>query len=275
MSYIQRKQKVVVLKVFICVGLVCLFSGCTEIGLMTQSFRSTGVFHSLASDHRIHIEEGAEAFGRTVGLYLPVAVRQVETRQYTKFPPGVHVYVMASEESYYKATRSKNKTAMMDGKVYLSPVIMKEQYRLQQYLAYEMSHLLLYLHIGPSKLARIPAWFREGLANYASNGAGAYMVTDDRALEAIKFGKHFKPYDRMWGKDIFSDKAIGLADPQRQMYARQAMLFVKYLHFRNEEKFRELVMDLHVSQPFAASFEISYGYPVKNLWTRYKNIGIE
>ena len=225
--------------VLFCSFLMLINTGCSSLENLMGPYSYVPEFETLASDRRIHYEPEAQEFAVTLSVYLSASYRKAEIRHYTKFPEPVNVYILASDDTFEKMKGSPGKTFMREGNIYLSPVIFKEPYRVQQYLTFELSHLLFYQHVGSYKYNRLPYWFREGLAAYVSDGGGAYSASEDKALEAIKFRQTF--YLRMTGGGL--NRFLPSSDPKteaadRHLYNRQAMLFIQYIKFRNEDKFR-------------------------------------
>jgi uncharacterized protein YjaZ len=151
---------------------VSCFSGCALYEGITHYFNSTDNFLSLQNDSRVMYEPGAEDFAATVASDLPSAINQVESRQYSKFPDKITVYVCNSQESFKKLT-GRNVAAMTYRKsIFLSTRLLDHPDNVKHYIAHELSHLHMYQHMGDYAYLCIPSWFAEGLAAFVSDGGG-------------------------------------------------------------------------------------------------------
>jgi hypothetical protein len=116
-------------------------------------------------------------------------------------------------------------------------------------------------------MSRLPAWFKEGLATYISNGGGAHTVTEKQATESIRAGKYFVPNDT--GGFIFQKTANdwGL---EPHMFYRQSMMFVNYLATINEPGFRKLLLGVENGERFFNALKAAYNMELKELWNGFR-----
>ncbi|MGA1868913.1 MAG: hypothetical protein ACMUJM_10240 [bacterium] len=123
--------------------------------------------------------------------------------------------------------------------------------------------------IGQYKFARLPAWFKEGLAVIVSNGGGAQNVTESQAIEAFKKGKYFVPNTK---GGIFIRKYGYYWDLSPHLFYRQSMMFVRYLKEKNEKKYRNLLLNIQDGASFIKSFNNAFDDDLMNIWNDFFRI---
>lgn len=113
------------------------------------------------------------------------------------------------------------------------------------------------------KAARIPSWFKEGLAVYVARGGGAETVTEDQARDALRQGNYFNPETE--GSLLFPKRAhnYGL---KPHMFYREASMFVAYMKQLDPAKFEVLLLKIQDGEPFVKALQDSYGVNVKDIW---------
>jgi hypothetical protein len=230
------------------------------------SLKSTDHFLPLEADSRVLYEPGAEGFAEQLAQSLPQAIRQVEAEQYRPFAKPVEIYVCASQESYTNLTGFKAPASLTLKGVFFSPRLVEEQRPLALYLTHELSHLHLEQQMGKYRFAKLPAWFKEGLATYVSGGGGAHTVTDQDALEAIASGCHFMPHE---DGGIFLRKYASHWGLGHHMFYRQSMVFVEYLKSQDENKYRDLLLGIQNGSSFRVAFDDAYGVRVSKIWEQF------
>ena len=194
---------------------------------------------------------------------LPQAIEQVEAGHYRPFVKPVTIHICASQESYKKLTGIKAPASITIKGVFFSPRLVEEQRPLSLYLAHELSHLHLEQQIGKWKFVRLPAWFKEGLATYVSDGGGAQNVSESEAIEAIRTGKHFKPNET---GGIFFRKYGNYWGLSPHMFYRQSMMFVAYLKNVDERKYRSFLLSVQDGKCFSESFHNAFGVSLAEIW---------
>jgi hypothetical protein len=241
-------------------------SSCTVTRSAISSLRSTDHFVPLEADPRVLYEPGAEAFAEQMAELLPEAIERVEAGHYRPFAKPVTIRVCASQESYEKLTGLKAPASVTLKGVFFSPRLVEEQRPLLLYLAHELSHLHLEQQISKWKFARLPAWFKEGLATYVSGGGGAQTVTESEAIEAIKAGEHFEPHET---GSIFFRKYGHHWGLSPQMFYRQSMMFVAYLKHSDEQKYHGLLLSIQDGACFSDAFHDAFHASLSELWQEF------
>ena len=249
-----------------------LITGCSISHHAMALFSSTDHFIQVQGDNRVLFEPGAGNHAQKISTFLNQAIQQIEEKQYRPFPKPVQVYVCASRESftnYFGADVSAGVTS----KLFLSPRVFDQGDEIARlYLIHELSHLHLLQFLGSYKMRRLPFWFKEGLATYASGGGGANKVSEEEALAAFHIGKHFIP-NKTGG--IFSQKTPSDFGLKPHMFYLQSMMFVSYLEERNRESFRRFLWSVEQGEHFSSAMENSYIEDLEGLWSDFmKNIGV-
>ena len=248
-----------------------LLPGCSTIRSSTAMMRSTDHFVAHNKDTRVLYELGAEIFADSIVAILPQSIQQIENRQYRHFVEPVKVYVCASKKSFYKLYGARVK-ASVSNKLLLSPRLINEPQNIQLYLAHELSHLHLYQQLGLLKMRKLPAWFKEGLATYVSDGGGAQTVSENEAIKSIVNGKHFIPVNGgFFG--CFNQKSSADNVLSHHMRYRQYMIFVSFIKNTDEEKFKSFLLGIQDGVNFSESIQKSYDTTLDQLWQDFiKNI---
>jgi hypothetical protein len=257
------------------IGCASCLSGCAVYEGITNYFNSTDHFLVLPNDHRIMYEPGSESFARAVASELPRAINQVESRQYSKFPGKITIYVCKTPESFKKLT-GRPVAAMTYRKcIFLSPKLLGRPGNVKRYTAHELSHLLLYQHLGDYAYLCIPSWFAEGLAAFVSNGGGAEKVSEDEAKDYIRAGNHFQPFENAGLRDLFVPRYASYWGIEHRfkhhMFYRQCMLFVGFLEEENPDHFKEFLIDLEGGMDFGDAFRSSFAADSLTKWHEFKN----
>ena len=245
-------------------GATLLLSACvTPLQPLTESF------HSLAADHRVRYESGAQAAADQVASLLPDAISQVETAHGRVFLDPVAVHVCATEDCFKRHVTTPNVSAatVPDNRVFLAPQLFgRETHRLPTILTHELSHLHLGQQIG-HYTPTVPAWFHEGLAVFAAKGGGADYASDEQAIASLRQGKMFEPDQRdtstkrhtadHWGMDVF-------------VFYRQALLFVNFLRQESATRFQDFLQAVQDNQDFDLAFGNAYNRPLKEAGERFR-----
>ena len=215
-------------------------------------------FVPLASDPRVWVEPGHEAYGERVAAALPAAMAKVEAAHYLPFVSPPRVYVCGSQDCFkrYVMTPKLSAAVVPDNRLILSPNLnVKESHRLSSLLTHELAHLHLGQRIGHYH-STIPVWFHEGWASLTAEGGGADYVTDAQAYAAIRAGRRVNLVARDAPDRRHRASASNLNVFE---FYRQSMLLVGWLKAQDEARFRELALALQGNTDFEIAFWNVYG----------------
>lgn len=238
--------------------LVAVFAaGCATTVPKSPAGQGRTEFEVLAADPRVLHEPGATQFAERVAQLMPQAVQQVEAFHYRPFTQPVTVHVCASDKCFSDHVTSQNVSGatVPDNQVFLSPRLLdREAHRLPIILTHELSHLHLGQQIG-HYTHRVPIWFHEGLAAYASNGGGADYASEDEARAALRLGRSFAPATLDTAETRHKAEHWHLSP---YLFYRQAMMFVDHLKQAGEERFRDFMLRIQDNEDFALAFDSTY-----------------
>lgn len=249
-------------------GLALALGGCHIGRGVVAMAHSTSAFTACTPDPRIACEPGSEALAAQVAAQLPAALATIEKAQYSRFVAPVRVQTYASAESFSRHSSAGPGAAgvVIFGVAHLSPVALRHPDGVGKILAHEMSHLHLAQQLGTLSMARLPAWFSEGLATWASSGAGRGNAYEPNVLVGIRHGRHFEPVDAQsfWRPYLVLPERMAFST-----YYSQARLFVAFMHDRDPGAFRQLLASLGRRDSFASAVQAAYGRPVAALWQEF------
>lgn len=248
---------------------VLLLAGCAAVQPHPDTPGGIRRFETLATDHRVRYEPGAQHYAQRVAELLPAAVAKVEAGHYRPFAGPVVVYVCGTNACFERELPGGTRftaAVIYDNRLLLAPRLFdREPARLYPILVHELSHLHLGQLLGHYTM-RIPVWFHEGLASLVAAGGGADLVDEEEARRAIAAGEHFLP-------DGAHDETLRkYADHWRLrigMLYRQSMMFLAQLKAAGEERFRSLLDDLQQRAPFDEAFSAAFGAGALELAQRF------
>ena len=246
------------MKLWALVAVLATLQGCALTVSHPRALKPLENFVPLASDTRVWVEPGFEAYGARVAEALPDAIAQVEAAHYLPFvrPPRVHVCGSEACFRRYVLTPKLSAAVIPDNRLILSPNLDgREKHRLPVLLTHELAHLHLGQRIGHYH-STLPVWFHEGWASLTADGGGAEYATDAQAYAAIRAGRRVN-----LGAHDTPDKrhradASGLSIHE---FYRQSMLLVGWLRAQDEARFRELVLAVQADADFELAFWNLYG----------------
>jgi hypothetical protein len=222
---------------------------------------------AFAADPRIRYEAGAEDLARSIAMGLPGAVATIESVQGRPFK-RVSVYAFGSSDSFtaYGAAGGRERGVSWGGRTFIGPRVLEQPDTIALLVAHELSHAHLQQWMNMLDFARLPSWFREGLATYASGGGGAETVSDDEARQAIRGGRRINPVSSgsLLGQHGIVDDGV----PARLAY-REASLFTAFIAHNSRGGLRGLIDDLINGKPFAEAIENRLGMTVDDAWSRF------
>ncbi len=221
-------------------------------------------FLVLAEDPRVQHEAGARDFARAIAAQLDPAFERAQDfhqLEFSRFPP---IRVFATRESYADATLSPGgRGSCVLGVVCFSPKLYEQRATLPGVVLHELSHALLLQNVGLwVHNTKIPAWFREGLATLASDGAGAEGCTPEAALADVAAGRGF---------DFESSVARLRGIPEgvsAYAYYRQTSLFVAWLRGRDVARFHAFLSGLR-STGFQEGFAQTFAATPIECWNAW------
>ncbi len=259
---LDRKRVSLLFTVLIaCIGI----SGCTTGSAVLAMGKSTDQFLTYGADPRVMYEPGAAEQAQRVAEALPTALQTIQYAQFRDFVAPVKIYVCASLESFkaYGAPGGKEGGFVLNRRLFISPKPENTSERISKVLTHELSHLHIEQQTGLLKSARIPSWFKEGLAVYVAKGGGAETVTEDQARNAIQQNKYFQPETE--GSLLFPKRAhdYGL---EAHVFYREASMFVAYLNKLDNAKFKDFLLAIEDGVPFATAFKNAYGADIGDVW---------
>lgn len=250
--------------------ITALLCGCTAAKAVVAMNKSTDTFEVLESDSRVRYEIGSEINAQIVADNLDRAIGLIEQRQYSEFAKPVDIYVTATVDSFTSfCVLSRAGGCVLNERLFISPKPENTPERIPQILTHELSHLHMEQHVGVWKWkSNVPAWFREGLAVYASDGSGAESVSREEAEMAIVSGKMFTP--NITGSLLFPKTAntFGL---KPHMFYRQADLFVSWLHEKDMKNFGTLIANIQAGETIEKAMRNAFGVGVLENWQRFIN----
>lgn len=235
----------------------------------------------LAEAPLVHFEPGAEDFARDVSTLLPGALSQIEAAQGRPFAHPVTIGVYATPERYAAANASGDAGSVgvtAFGRVILSPTLYGPQsLRLPGILTHELSHAHLQGYLSTYAMARLPNWFKEGLAVMASGGGGAEYVSEREARRAIGRGEHIDIEDAGSFLNLseirFAHAPDGISRSHRTVMAyRQAGLFVGFLHDTDTPGFKRMMNAILDGRPFAEAVSAGYQDNIQSLWQKFAGV---
>lgn len=246
------------MRAWLLVAVLATLQGCALTVSDPRALKPIDSFAPLASDPRIWVESGYEAFGARVAAALPAAIARVEAAHYLPFARQPRVYVCGSDACFrrYVLTPKLSAAVVPDNRLILSPNLDgKESHRLPTLLAHELAHLHLGQRIGHYH-STLPVWFHEGWASLAAEGGGAEYATDAKVFEAIRAGRriNLNAHDTPDKRHRAASSGLNIFE-----FYRQSMLLVGWLRAQDEARFRELVLAVQANTDFYLAFWNIYG----------------
>jgi hypothetical protein len=252
---------------------VCMMlAGCALSVSHSRALLPVEGFVPLASDPRIQVEPGYEAFGERVAEALPQAMAQVEAAHYLAFASSPRVYVCGTDACFkrYVLTPKLSAAVVPDNRLFLSPNLDgKERSRLPALLTHELAHLHLGQRIGHYN-SSLPVWFHEGWASLTANGGGAEFVTDAQTQAAIRAGRwvNLSLRDAPGKRHRAASSNLSVFE-----FYRQSMLLVGWLKTQDETRFRQLALAVQDNADFEIAFWDIYGQaPASKLAGYYEGV---
>jgi hypothetical protein len=222
---------------------------------------------TLAEDPRIRYELGAENLARSIAAGLPGAVATIERVQGRPFK-RVCVYAFISSDSFtaYSAAGGGERGVSWGGRTFIGPRVLELPDTIALLVTHELSHAHLQQWMNVLDFARLPAWFREGIATYASGGGGAETVTDDEARQALRERRRIIPVS---SGSLLVQRSIAQDGVPPRLAYREASLFTAFIARNSRGGLRGLTDDLITGKSFADAVEMRLGMTVDETWNRF------
>jgi hypothetical protein len=246
------------MRAWLLAAVLAALQGCALTVSDPRALKPIDSFVPLASDQRVWVEPGHEAFGARVAAALPAAIARVEAAHYLPFAMPPRVYVCGSEACFkrYVLTPKLSAAVVPDNRLILSPNLAgRESHRLPTLLTHELAHLHLGQRIGHYH-STLPVWFHEGWASLAAEGGGAEYATDASVFEAIRAGRRVN----LSARDT-PDKRHRATASHLDIFEfyRQSMLLVGWLKSQDAVRFRQLALAVQANTDFEIAFWNLYG----------------
>ncbi|MFZ6743460.1 hypothetical protein ACO0LC_09560 [Undibacterium sp. JH2W] len=257
---------------------LCLLSSCTLIKTGVALMHSREVFAASKTNPDVRYLAGAspeiaEQVTNRVAAAIQHSREVVEKAHGAKFTHAPQIYICHADcFTRYVPVTVNEPAAQFGDSIFLNiDALLKREARgalpLEYILTHELTHLLLYQVAGPIAYARVPAWFREGIAQQVAQGAGASeFVTKPEAARMLLDGKHFDPAEV--GSMLVNRTAPSykLTTP---MFYRQALMFVDFLKASNPAAFDKALHDIVIGKDFHDSFKSAYGASIVSYWPAF------
>ncbi|WP_296891629.1 hypothetical protein [Thiobacillus sp.] len=238
--------------------LLATLQGCALTVSNSRALQPIDDFVQLASDARVWVEPGYEAYGERVSAALPAAIAKVEAAHYLPFLRPPRVYVCGSEDCFNRCVYTPRLSAAVipDNRLILSPNLNgRESARLPGLLTHELAHLHLGQRIGHYN-STLPVWFHEGWASLTAEGGGAEYASDAQAYAAIRAGRRVDLVARDTPDRRHRANAFKLNIFE---FYRESMLLVGWLKAQDEARFRQLALAVQNNTDFEIAFWDIYG----------------
>ncbi len=246
------------MRAWLLAAVVAVLQGCAFTVSNPRALEPIDGFVPLASDPRVWVEPGYEAFGARVAAALPAAIARVEAAHYLPFSSTPRVYACGTEACFrrYVLTPKLSAAVVPDNRLILSPNLDgRERHRLPTLLTHELAHLHLGQRIGHYH-STVPVWFHEGWASLTAEGGGADYATDAEVFQAIRAGRrvNLSVRDAPDRRHRASASHLNIFG-----FYRQAMLLVGWLKAQDEARFRQLALAVQANTDFEIAFWNVYG----------------
>jgi hypothetical protein len=244
---------------------------------------------ALSDNGAVHYEPGAEDYARDVAELLPAAIARVEAAQGRPFAHPVALGVYVTPDAYAAANGTGSLAHVgttLFGRVILSPKLFwTQRRRLPAILTHELSHAHIQGWLSHAQgwtravgYARLPNWFKEGLAVAVSGGGGAELVSEAEARAAIRRGEQIEIDEAgsLLNTDIRFDRPPARLDPSWYpvvLAYREAGMFVSYLRESDRPAFDRMMVAILDGRPFAEAVTIGYHDNVQSLWQKFVESG--
>jgi hypothetical protein len=156
------------------------------IGFLTHEMPNTVIYTEKGSSFRNYKE-------------IDDLTKNVEQFHQLKFLKKPKIYIFSNKSSYLNRTLTKARFyAYPNNVLVVSPWAIQEaqegKISLEIYVGHELSHIILFQHMGFISAYKYPKWFMEGIAMYSVNQMGtSWYPSKDDTYKTIKNGVFFPP----------------------------------------------------------------------------------
>lgn len=248
-------------------------SGCTLIKTGVALSHSREQFVATQADAGVRYAPGSQEIADRVAEAIQQSREIVEQTHGAKFPHVLRVFVCnAGCFTRYVPVNANEPAAQFGDAVFMNAdALMKREQRgylpLENILTHELAHLLLYQVPGAIAYARVPAWFREGIAQQVAHGAGgAEFCSLPEAVRNLLAGKHFDPAE---AGSMFRNRTAPSYSLSYPVFYREALMFVEYLKETKPVAFETALHDVMSGRDFQDSFKSAYGQPIASFWPTF------
>jgi len=194
-------------------------------------------------------------------------VVKVETFHALAFRTRPELFVTSSESEYRRLSGGAARFRAMPvrGRIFVSPRAVSQSERgeihLDTYIRHELSHALLFQHLGWSGVLGLPPWFEEGLATSSADQMGVDGYFDrEHVIAWWRLDRAVPPsqYESRWED---SDATMSLPDKERFLFlfAQYALLIDDLIARRGRTKFQSLLDRLLRGEEMGKAFAAEYG----------------
>jgi hypothetical protein len=229
-------------------------------------------YSEFPSDARIYYVPGSESVAQRFADVLPEAIDRIETRLGLPLKPGFRIYVCPTHEGFARQTGQSPATPVrglaFPRDIWVSPKALDFSGRdtALETLAHELAHLHLVQHIGwLGRTRQVPAWFGEGLADFAS-GTGYDVMQEQEALSRIRAGRVLRPDEK--GHLPFPKRPsdYGLTWPE---FHAQSRMLVEHLNNGRSHVFSAFLSDIMSGRSFGVAFRDRFGVSPQEEWITF------
>ncbi len=251
--------------VVILLSAIAALTGCSHV---IAKAKSRAQFVPTAAQPSVRYLPGSQALADRLAARLAQSMKVVEQFHGAQFTHLPTVLVCKTDCVTAYAPGSNNDPATQYG----DAIFMNEDLLLQReqqrgipadaFLVHELAHLLLYQRAGVIAYLRVPAWFKEGVAVVASDGAGV-SATPAEAARSISNAKHF---DAAEPGSMFRNRSAHSYGLPASIFYRESTLFVQYLKDQDRAAFKVALNAIVHGGDFQHSFRRAYGQPIAAYW---------
>jgi len=249
--------------------LVALLQGCTLIRAAYVYTNSPDTLPRISVTLPIYAEKGAEPMAEEISAAMLKTIKHIEVTHGGKLSPLPPIVVCATEACYkhYAAIPSSAAETLSDKRISLNgEKIIKDKRSALQLFTHELSHYYWF----SQGIEFQPRWFEEGMAVWASNGAGAERVSIQAAAKAILAGATIRPTLNTGIWDYLTQTTSAPGNDWHMFY-RQSGMFIQYLHDHDPAAFANLLDALRQTKDLRPAWTIAYKRSVDELWGEFIN----